>query len=440
MRVLTGEYFNLIRLAYALTEPSGGAVDADFPIDNIRDTVASEPLMLSEAETPLILHVDLNLLIGADGDAGGFETAEQLDDWTQSTPTGATVSITSNPRSGSAGTKALALTMGATAGVASASETLSLPSGKKFRFAGWYAHTAASGNPTMTVQNLATGSYLHEDGTWGDPGVSYNLAQSYSGVRASAGDYVAFSIEFSLESFEEAGHRDQVPVRVLLGNGTVSSVARFDDLSFCPGVDATSIHGFNFPASAAISVRSSEAAAFGVSTVRFELTGDPPACGGVLDAVVFARYWRLYVEDTVDPPLEPWFLGEWVLGQTYLLREQPRHPGVSNWVAAETMPQITNATELGEEVRINLSDFAQRNKVYPFRDIATRTLEGDLQQELFERTRYGALPFVLFPDDNADDALLVKIAGKWSADSLAEATDGWDRVLELWETPFPTVT
>jgi hypothetical protein len=422
MRVLTGANFNLLRRGVVTL--TSGTAESSFPLTNVYDMLASEPLIFTAAGTPRRITVDLDYL----QDQGAFES---LTGWTDADAGTGVSALDASPRPGSGGTNAVKLTCGAT-GAANKAERykdVTVPAGKKIKLYA-YHDSDGTGVARLIIQNLRTGYYLTAAGAWSAT-IDYAIASTSTAYPQS-------TVTFTVQSFSTC-KADEVTLRITVQNITATSDVWFDEVHLVPAVDVTSIHGHNFPPSATITVLSSDDN-FSTSTTRFTLTGAIPSCGEVLGAVVYARYWRLNIADSLATPQAAWRLGEWILGETYTLTQQPRHPGVAPWSFSKTLPQVANATELGEETRIPLTEDGQRTRTYPFRDVVTSTLTTDLD-EVVERSRYGTRSWLLIPDDTGTEALLVRLSGNgWSAESLSGGQDGWDRALAIQELPFPVVT
>lgn len=412
MRVCTGANFNLLRFG-VLTAVS--TFDEDYPVGKLSDQRSGEMAKLDVVDD-FIVDADLDILLGA----GGMES---LVNWADAdTGDGASTQDGAAARPGSTGSNSLKLEAGT--GTAVRVHDVTIPSDKPFRLELW-EKTSGGGNVVVSIQNRHTGKFLQGDGTWAVSGDLYTLTGTGWAEQA---------LEFFVESYE-ATEKDEVTLRIILSSS--SGTGWVDDLILIPGVDCTSIHGHNFPRAAVVKVFSADEPTFAAPEEQALLSGAQPACGEVNSfGPQFHRFWRLSA--TAAYYLEEWFCGEWVLGCTYLLEQQPLHQGLETWKRGGSVPQVSSQTELGEMIRINLAEAAQENREFPFMDFTVQTLKRDLMDQLFERTRFGALAFVIFPDDNDTEALLVKGAGGgWTADSLREGQDGWTRSFSVQELPFP---
>lgn len=367
---LAGSSANLVSRARTVAMSSADAIfGAARLYDGRANTFAR---FASPAAADVYVTADLELLTNE-----GFETWP-LTGWTVATTgTGAVTQDTVTKNSGASSAK---LNRGS--GTAQVTQTVRVRAGERLRV-GYALKSSSAGSVGLAVriQNAHTGRYLQSDGAW-VTGVTDRV--SWLGTS-----WVASTFTLTVEPFSVC-RRDLVDLVVTVYQSSVAGDAWVDDMSVLPAVRFCSVHGHNLDALITPQLRGSTDNFSGSDVLVKTLTPVRPAFYQRVAADTFYRYWRLKLVGTNYSG--PIWLGEWWLGQGYVLPREPK----GGWERRPQRRQVRNVTPAGDRRTYSRNVFSDRALRLSFQ-FTTPASALEFEGEVVERSEDGEQPLVIVP-------------------------------------------
>lgn len=421
--MLTGEALNSIDVqmpsAHIVMAPTG--TDALYPLAQLFD---GKPYLatkwVSAGADPRVT-VDLNQVAG-DGESLGptAGATSYAGMWTADTGTLVTDAAIKN-----SGAVSLKLS-----GTGTCHVDILVRAGQ-LRKAEWALYGTGAAAVGIRIQNLHTGSYLRNDGTW---------VAAIDLDSQTAANWKTGSIQYQVESLATCGNAPLVWLRYsFIAAGTPVYI---DDVYDYPAVDFAGCFGTqNWDPVLAPQVRSSTDNFSGSDVLQSAMTFAKPVVAVRLAAPIYHRYWRLKLLGT--PRVAPG-LGELVLGQTQLLQKAPR---LGPRVAWSEAGQIRRGAISGATRARNMGPWPTRTVEMSYR-FDTQAQFRQFRDELFRGSRGGAIPTILMATDTTQGLdypifgmLSETFAGKRleTTGTTANPREYWDVDVEIDEAPFPNL-
>ena len=421
---LTGRYANLARLGTSITASSAHAL---YPAANAIDNNPSKPWRAGSTVTPQYLILDMN---HRQNDNGSFE------DWALGAPVGWTVvtedvgvvTQETDPANVHTGASAVRFGRGHNTGVSLAYKDFEVPSGTLWRLSMFVKAGLATNR--IWVQNLDTGQWLLPPSPWlpllppiGAIGEGWGPAIiPYWGFKASSLDPTVYVHEiphvFRVEDWwEPAGNakgrlstrKDVTTIRVMIGWDDGVDIGNFylDDLTLVPALDFASVHHHNLRGRDRLALEySADGIIFG-QLADFDFGGVANRKQDVyvtFDAVV-RQYIRLRAEAPDGLHIDGSFdqgapqVSELVLGQarTLAMHESYGHATGHRWPQHRDEAGIYAYAQADQPTR-------SRNLILePRGDAETSEELADVLIRLYQRSRAGAFPAVIVPDNTQSE-------------------------------------
>lgn len=281
------------------------------------------------------------------------------------------------------------------AGATTIAKDFSVHAGEPFRFEAAAGLVTSGGPITIHVQNLRTGRYLKNDGTW----------TSVLTAWVSETSVPAYDDHTVTTTVEGVGAclASTVTLRITIAvpNNTVASV---DAVLYKPGVNLSAWFSPHVDPLNTVELRSSSDG-FVASNV-LEAT---PTLGDVgfyskLGSILYRRYWRTKLLGTNSTATGAVGFGEWELGYAVPLQQPPGYPMGLELVASQIRGQLN---QWGGTFAVGLG-----SRPYPARVPLTFGFQSeaallDFEREVFVRSQ-GGTPLVIVPDDTKSDVHFVR--------------------------------
>lgn len=303
-----------------------------------------------------------------------------------------------------------------------------------------YAFRSDAGiKASIRIQNLVTGNWLRNDGTW-DPNAGD--LDSTTSVQWTWKE-LALQIEPLTTTLQ-----DLCTLRIY-GLLAAAGSVHFDDFAYYPSTDLCAIFGHNAPVSVSFQLLTDPGNVFQPGTPVATITPTFPSAFALLGGSglptsptvpVAMRFFRLYYGG--KGCLQSSYvqgLGELVLAQTTLTQRLIDHPDLAalNWLFTE-VGQITNLSRDGNPYNYTPGPFSLRSGPLPFR--FTKFAEyQQLRDGLFRGTRGSQYRGVILPTEaDTDFCLFGYFAPKVQFDHKTNANTRL-AVFTFNEMPFPVL-
>ena len=418
---LSGRYASIIRLGSGVVPSSE---NSRYPAANIIASNPTKPWLAGSAISPQHLTFDANLLENANGGleswAGGIPVG-----WFVTYSSGATILEEADPANVHGGARAARISKSTSPQYAFLYKPFTVPSGSLFRIRCF----VKDGTPKtgIYIQCLETGQFCKPPTALSSSAES--LAESWSptpvrfhGFTASSQNPGAYTEEitafFRVEDWWEkpgnaqgrlSTYKDLVTIRVMIGwpeNTGPTEYGTFflDDVLLLPAIDFASVVYHNLRTRDRLRIQASDDGSTFADVASF--TSRNQQAYVTFDTRV-SRYWRLRMDAPAGYNIGGVFdqgapmVGELVLGQAKSLTvaEEYGHSKVRDWPQQRDEAGIYAYAQEDHPTQGRTLVLEPRS---PGGDWEGSAEVADVLFNLYERSRGGALPLVVVPDDTKD--------------------------------------
>lgn len=310
---------------------------------------------------------------------------EGLETWAGGLPTGWTVAttgtgaVTQDTVTKNSGASSAKLNRGT--GRAAISQIVRVRSGERHQRS-WALRSGGVGTIRARLSNLHTGRY------WTGSAWSSTPTDLSAWVSAS---WTTVTAALTIEAFSVT-RRDLVDLKIefYVDAPDAAGDVWVDDVSILAAVGLCSVHGHNLDALITPQLRASTDNFSGSDVLVKTLTPARPAFYQRVAADTFYRYWRLKLVGTNYSG--PIWLGEWWLGQGYVLPREPK----GGWERRPQRRQVRNLTPAGDRRTYSRNVFSDRALRLNFQ-FTTPASAVEFEGEVVERTENGEQPLVIVP-------------------------------------------
>jgi hypothetical protein len=241
----------------------------------------------------------------------------------------------------------------------------------------------SSGSTSTRLQNLSTGNYLTTSGTWQSGSTS---CLTSSGSRT-----------YTVEDVDDCQSSVVNMEVTVVSGGNVTDWPRWN---------AAAVIGHNIDPALTVELRSSDDNFSADDNLQDTATVAQPSFWMGASATVGDRYARLELTGTNQTI--PWY-GEFIVCYLQSATSNPLYGYEIQYVE----DQIRHQGEMGSVYVFNLSPQARRVAKFSFEP--TVAAEAEMRQEIVYRSRGGAYPVLLIPDDTDPLVLYGRLDKSWAA-------------------------